>query len=118
MATSKIPMIAQVSRSQFGDPGWSYDTIDANDLSKVGDVVSAKFSATRAYGEPSSQYTLATTPEGFRPSVPCIVEATVSGGGKTAKAIQVYVTTGGDVKVNSGEDVSGYTTINMCVIWN
>lgn len=118
MATSTIPMNAQVSRSQFVDPGWDYDSITVNELSKVGDVVSAKFFATRAYGIPTSQYSLVTTPEGFRPSVPYIVEATVSGGGKTAKAIQVYVTTGGDVKVNSGEDVSGYTTINMCVIWN
>lgn len=118
MATSKIPMIAQVSRSQFADPGWSYDSVSENDLSKVGDVVSAKFTATRAYGVPAPPYTLLQVPDGFRPSRTTNIDATVSGNGKTTKTISLSVSTEGAVKVTTGTDVSGYTDITFCVLWN
>lgn len=118
MATSKIPMNAQVSRSQFIDPGWNYDSMTVNELSKVGDVVSAKVTATRAYGVPAAPYTMLSVPEGFRPSMAYEVGATVSGNNKTTKTISLSVSTEGTVKVTTGTDVTGYTDITFCVLWN
>ena len=119
-AKTIIPAINELNNSSTTsavDAGWNM-TFNQNRISKCGKSVNCLIIATRSQGVPTSQYSIFSIPNGYRPAssvyVPCIL---MKSDFSSMKWCDVEMSSSGEVKVQYGVSTEGFDQIRVFGNW-